>query len=221
MNVVAQGRIAGLIYLGVVLTGIFTLAFAPGKLIVDGDPASSAAAMSSNAGLFQAANLTALAMCAFFLALPFALSRFLARYGKYAARLMILFVAMSVPFSLLAIAQHFDLASMTAGGNAGPSAVAARLDAYDTWMGAASIFWGLWLAPLGWLILKSGAVPRVFGILLIFGCLGYLAKYFGPIVYDRFHELPFRRLISLPGSVGEIGVCLWLLVMGARGPARI
>lgn len=32
------GRIAGLIYLGVVITGIFSLMYVPSKLIVDGNP---------------------------------------------------------------------------------------------------------------------------------------------------------------------------------------
>jgi len=215
-----QGRLAGLVYLGVVLTGIFTLGYAPGRLMVSDDPAAIAATLSSNTALFRAANIAALLMIGFFLALPFALSRFLAAYGKSAALLMILFVAASVPLSLLAVAQHFNLASMTAAGNADPHAVAALVGAYDRWMGLASIFWGLWLAPLGWLILKSGVAPRVLGLLLILGCLGYLIKYFGPLLYDGYADIPFRRLISLPGSVGEIGLCIWLLIVGARGPVR-
>lgn len=220
MSVKMQGRLAGLVYLGVVLTGMFTLAYAPGKLMPSDDPVAIAASLFSNAALFGVANIAALGMVAFFLALPFALSTFLAAYGRTAAILLILFVAASVPLSLLAIAQNFELASVTANGNADPQAVVALVAAHDKWMGLASIFWGLWLAPLGWLILKSGAVPRIFGVLLILGCVGYLANYFGPHLYDGYSDIPFRRLISLPGSVGEIGLCLWLLIMGARGPVR-
>lgn len=216
MSIGAQGRIAGVIYLGVVMTGIFTLAYAPGKLIVDSDAAATAAAMTANVDLFHDANAAAVAMCGFFLALPFALARFLSPYGKTAARLMILFVATSIPLSLLAIAQHFALADMAAHGGAAAAETARRLAAYDKWMDMASIFWGLWLAPLGWLILKSGAIPRILGALLLLGCLGYLANYFGPIAYAGYDDLAFRGYISKPGSIGEIGTCLWLCVMGAR-----
>ncbi|MGD9800551.1 MAG: DUF4386 domain-containing protein [Parvularculaceae bacterium] len=216
MSVRMQGRIAGFIYLGLVLTGIVTLAYAPGKLVVDGDPAATAAAMAENMDLFRAANIAALAMCAFFLALPFALARFLSSYGKTAARLMILFVAVSIPVTLLAIVQHFALAGLAADGGLTASETANRLAAYDKWMDMASIFWGLWLAPLGWLILKSGAIPRVLGALLLLGCVGYLANYFGPVLYAGYDDLPFRSYISKPGSIGEIGTCLWLCVMGAR-----
>lgn len=216
MTVRMQGRVAGLIYLGLVLTGVFTLAYAPGKLIVDSDPAATAGAISENIALFRAANYAAIAMCAFFLALPFALARFLSPYGKTAAGMMILFVATSIPVTLLAIAQHFALADMAAAGGATAAETAGRLAAYDKWMDMASIFWGLWLAPLGWLILKSGAIPRTLGVLLLLGCLGYVANYFGPIVYDGFRDLPYRGYISKAGSIGEIGTCLWLCVMGAR-----
>lgn len=130
---------------------------------------------------------------------------------------MIIFVACSIPLSLMAAAQHFELASITAAsGEVSVEAVKERIAAYDWWMILASIFWGLWLAPLGWLIVKSGAIPRVLGVLLIAGCAGYLANYFGPVLYEGFADLSFRGWISKPGSIGEIGTCLWLLFMGAR-----
>lgn len=217
MTARTQGRIAGVIYLGVVLTGIFSLAHAPSRLIVDSDPAATAAAMSANVGLFRAANYAMLAMAAFFLALPFALSRFLSAYGPIASRLMILFVAASVPLTLLAVSQYFDLARLAASGGLAPEDVSSGLAAHRRWMGYASIFWGLWLAPLGWLILKSGAVPRVLGVFLILGCFEYLADYFGPMLYSGYAASPFRNLMSWTSSIGEIGTCLWLLMMGARG----
>ena len=214
MTVRQQGRIAGLVYLGVVVTGTFALAYASPKLFGDDDPVATGATLAAAPDLLLASNAAMLVMSAFFLALPFALARFLSPYGKNAARLMIIFVAASLPFSLHATFQHIALASPVAALSA--EVVAARVAAYDRWMGVAAIFWGLWLAPLGFLVVKSGAIPRILGALLMLGCLGYLANYFGPILYQGFSELPFRKFISAPGSLGEIGTCLWLLVMGAR-----
>ncbi|MEQ1930651.1 MAG: DUF4386 domain-containing protein [Parvularculaceae bacterium] len=217
-NAKAAGRVAGRVYLCVVGTGVFTLAYAPSRLVVEGDAAATAAAISQNAALFDASVYAGLAMCAFFLALPFALSRFLSAYGKIAALLMIAFVVASLPPSLFALAQKFEIMRLFADGAAEPAAVAAHLAAYDRWMDVASVFWGLWLAPLGWLVLKSGAIPRILGLLLIAGCAGYLANYFGPILNEGYDALPWRRWISKPGSIGEIGTCLWLVAMGARAP---
>ncbi len=216
MSVKMQGRVAGLIYLGVVLTGIFSLAYAPGKWFVDNDALATAAAISANAALFNASNVSALVMCAFFLALPFALARFLSPYGRNAARLMILLVALSIPFSVAAIAQHIDLARLVADGAASAEAVDLRLAAYGKWMDVASIFWGLWLAPLGWLILKSGAIPRILGVILILGCIEYLSEYLGPMISDGYEGSLLQQMLSWTSSVGEIGTCLWLLIMGAR-----
>jgi hypothetical protein len=217
-NARAAGRLAGFVYLLVVATGVFTLAYAPSKLIVAGDDAATAAMIADNAPLFQASIWAGWAMCASFLALPFALARFLSVYGRRAALLMIAFVAASIPFSAMALLQEQEIAALVAAGAAEPAAVAGLLAGYERWMDFASIFWGLWLAPLGWLILKSGAIPRVLGALLILGCAGYLANYYGPILHEGYRAMPFREWISKPGSLGEIGTCLWLLIMGARAP---
>lgn len=216
MSVKMQGRAAGLIYLGVVLTGIFSLAYAPGKWFVKDDPSATASAISANAALFNASIVSAIAMYAFFFALPFALARFLSPYGRNAARLMILLVAVSIPFSALAVAQHIDIARLVAAGGVTAEAVELRLAAYSKWIGVTSIFWGVWLAPLGWLILRSGAIPRILGVILILGCIEYLAEYFGPMLSDGYEGSLLQEILSYTSSIGEIGTCLWLLIMGAR-----
>lgn len=210
-----SGRIAGLVYLGVVLTGIFTLAYVPSRLPTD---SGAAAAIAANETLFRSGVYAGFAMCAFFMALPIALARFLSVHGKNAARLMIAFVAASIPLTLVALGHKLEILGLISDRAADPALISDRFALHDRWMDLASIFWGLWLAPLGWLILKSGAIPRAFGVLLMLGCAGYLANYFGPTILNGYDDLAFRDLISLPGSIGEIGACLWLLTMGARGP---
>ena len=217
------GRLAGLVYLGVVITGMFTLAYSPGRLFVDGDTAATLASIVRQEALFRASVAAGVAMCLFFLVLPVVLFVLLERHGRAAAALMVAFVVASVPISLIAIGHHLEIIALAFDSPAGemPStaSIAAHLDAYDRGISLASIFWGLWLAPLGVLILKSGAIPRVFGVLLIVGCAGYLANFFGPLLFPGYGELSFRGFISIPGSIGEIGTCLWLLAMGAREPS--
>lgn len=57
-------------------------------------------------------------------------------------------------------------------------------------------------------------MPRVLAALLILGCFGYLADYFGPLLVANYAELPFVDLVGKPASLAEIGTCLWLLIMG-------
>ncbi|MGB7737661.1 MAG: DUF4386 domain-containing protein [Steroidobacteraceae bacterium] len=214
------GRLAGLVYLGVVVTGMFTLAYSPARLIVEGDALATLASIVRHEALFRASAAAGVTMCLFFLVLPVVLFILLERHGRAAATLMVVFVVASVPIALLAIGNHLDIIALVfepaAGAVPSPDAVAVHLHAYDRGMSLASIFWGLWLAPLGLLILKSGAIPRSLGVLLVIGCVGYLANFFGPLLFPGYGELPFRSFISIPGSIGEIGTCLWLVVKGAR-----
>jgi len=45
------------------------------------------------------------------------------------------------------------------------------------------------------------------------GCFGYLTFFFARIV---FPEVTIPKFIGWPASFGEIGTCLWLLIMGIK-----
>lgn len=79
-----------------------------------------------------------------------------------------------------------------------------------------SIYAGLWLIPLGCVVLKSGYVPKAFGLLLILASLGYvlpaLVSYVSPTLAEQF-----RPLIVGSGLV-EISFGLWLLIIGIKSP---
>ncbi|MGE0021120.1 MAG: DUF4386 domain-containing protein [Draconibacterium sp.] len=78
------------------------------------------------------------------------------------------------------------------------------------------IFSGLWLFPLGYLVFKSNILPKILGILLILGCFGYLLNFVGYTLISNYSGLGISSYISLPASIGEIGICLWLLFIGAK-----
>jgi hypothetical protein len=78
----------------------------------------------------------------------------------------------------------------------------------------AQIPYGIWLFPLGYLVFKSGFLPKILGILLI-------ADGFGLLIYvcQRF-LLPGYEVITYPcmvvSFIAELGLTLWLLIMGAK-----
>lgn len=84
----------------------------------------------------------------------------------------------------------------------------------------ASLFWGLWLWPFGYLVLKSRLVPRVFGVLLLLGGLGYVMDVFGSLLGTAYPDTALAGAMTLVAAAGEVGICLWLLVFGARGGAH-
>lgn len=216
MSSISHARLAGLLYLIVVITGIFTLAYVPSRIMVAGDSAATMANIVAMEPLFRAGIAVGILCYLAFLLLPLAFYRLLEPAGPVTARLMVLFAIVSVPMALLNLGNDLDVLTALRLGNA--EQAAAHLTASRNGQIFVQLFWGLWLLPLGLLIVRSAAIPRACGILLMLGCLGYCIKVFGLILIPDYATLPGIRYVSIPGSLGEIGTCLWLLVMGARTP---
>ena len=209
-----NGRIAGALYLVVVATGMFCLAWVPSQLGTD------VADAAARIGLFRAGIAAFMAMQVAFLLLPLALYRVLGDVDRRAATLMVALAAASVPIGLIALSHRMEALSLLDSTAAhAPAAVdaafAASLQRYGHGLRIASLFWGLWLLPFGWLVLRSARIPRVLGVLLMLGGIGYVVKVFGGLM-PGFADSAFARYATLPAALGEIGSCLWLLAFGAR-----
>lgn len=219
MRDLSDARLAGAIYLIVVVAGLFSLAYVPSRITVMGDSAATAANIVAMEPLFRAGIAVSVLCYLAFLLLPWPLYRLLESAGPIAARLMVLFATVSVPMALLNLGHSLDVLAALRAGN--PDLAATYLTASRNGQILVQLFWGLWLLPLGLLIIRSAVIPRLLGMLLILGCLGYCIRVFGLILIPDYADLPGIRTLSIPGSVGEIGTCLWLLLMGARSiPAR-
>ena len=127
------------------------------------------------------------------------------------------------PIGLVAVTHRMEALSLLDGAGAGAAdsmeaAFASCLQRYGHGLRIASLFWGLWLLPFGWLVLRSGRIPRVLGLLLVLGGVGYVVQVFGGLV-PGVAESSWMGYVRMPAALGEIGSCLWLLVFGARAGA--
>jgi hypothetical protein len=78
----------------------------------------------------------------------------------------------------------------------------------------AQLFYGAWLFPLGYLVYKSGFLPKVLGIVLMIHCCTWLMTSLQFFLFPGFTAITY---ISYPlGFIAEFGLSLWLLVMGAK-----
>ena len=221
-------RIAGLLYLVVIATGIFNLGYVSSQLSAHGDPAGTMLRITQSEWLFRLGILADLLCHAAFLLLPLALYRLLAPTGRTAALLMVVFAVIQVPIAYANATHRLDVLWLLGGPH--PRAfttdqlhaqVMLALAAYRHGLLVLEVFWGLWLLPLGYLIFRCGFLPRVLGVLLMLGCLGYLADFLGTLLLPSYPASTVADYITLPASLGEIGTCLWLLVMGARLPLKL
>ncbi len=221
-----SGRLAGVLYLVVVLTGIFALAYVPSRIPVAGDPAAALDNIRASEPLFRMGIAAFLVMQVSFLLLPLALYPLLRPAGPAAAAAMVALVGASVPVALVSLSGRLDALSLVADPRYAAVLTPDRLQAeflvalgaYRNGLSIAGLFWGLWLLPFGYLTLKSGLLPRVLGGLLVLGGLGYTVDVFGDLLAPAYADSAIPRFVTLPASVGEIGTCLWLLVVGVRSP---
>ncbi len=219
-----SGRLAGALYLLVVLTGIFTLAWVPSQIPLSGDPATTLNIVRASVSLFRVGSAAFLVMQVSFLLLPLALFPLLRPAGPAAAVAMVALVAVSVPVALVSLTARLDLLSLVTDGRYAEATTAAQLhtdallavNRYYNGLTITRLFWGGWLLPLGYLILKSGLLPRVLGGLLILGGLGYIVDVFGSLLVPGYAGSLLPSIVTRPAALGEIGTCLWLLVVGVR-----
>jgi len=89
------------------------------------------------------------------------------------------------------------------------------LDIYKNgFSGIAQIFFSAWLFPLGYLVYKSGTLPRFLGIIVMVECFAWLMF---PVQFFFFPgNVVLTYVSSAVGFIGEFSLTLWLLVMGAR-----
>ncbi|HEY3860212.1 MAG TPA: DUF4386 domain-containing protein, partial [Gammaproteobacteria bacterium] len=80
----------------------------------------------------------------------------------------------------------------------------------------AEVLWGIWLFPMGILILKSRWFPRVLGWWLFLDGATWIVTSFANMFLPDYVDT--INTWSLPFQLGEIAVTLWLLVMGAKEP---
>jgi hypothetical protein len=218
-------RTAGLLYLIVVVTAIFGELYVPSQVIVRGDALATANYILASESLFRLGIVSSLISSTAFLLLPFALYRLLHEVDRNLAVLMVVLAVISVPISLVNEAHDLDVLTLLSGADYLQAFTTEQLHAQVMLSLKASgnaalvaeLFWGLWLLPFGYLVFKSGFLPRILGILLMIGCFGYLTEVFGRLLFPAgYAAAGISNFMIIPSALGEVGTCLWLLIKGAR-----
>jgi len=81
----------------------------------------------------------------------------------------------------------------------------------------AQIFFGLWLAPLGYLAYKSGLFPKWLGVLLIAAAVCYIVDLLALFLVPDFGKA-IHGYITIPSAIAEVSMVVYLLVIGVKIP---
>lgn len=217
-------RLAGALYLVVVLTGLFSLMYVPSQLSNWNEPEKMIENIIAHEMLFRLGIFVGIFGYIIFALLPLALYKLLSPVNKTHAVLMVAFAVISVPVSLVNMLHKFAVLTLLAKPNylngvdvaQVHTQILLQLDYYNDGNQLASIFWGLWLFPFGYLVYRSGFLPKIIGVFLMFGCFGYLINFMGNFLFTGYGGSFLAKTITIPGSLGEIGICLWMLILGVK-----
>lgn len=86
----------------------------------------------------------------------------------------------------------------------------------NSW-GVGSLFFGLWLIPMGYIVVHSQRMPIWLGRVLILGGAGYIASAF--LHYAGFN-FPWIDMLTIPATVGEFWMIGYLLIFGIRPASK-
>jgi hypothetical protein len=215
-------RIAGAVYLSMVLTAPFSLIYVPGKLIGRGNAAATAENILAHETMFRLSILGDLVGQVIFICLAIALYRLLSGVNKTWAGLMIAFVLVSAAVGFLNTLNNIAALVLFRGGEFLTVFDKAQRDAlgmlfirlHSHGIFIDEIFWGLWLFPFGLLVFRSGFLPRFLGVWLMINCFGYVVLSVTALFFPEYYEAAFRY--SQPVLFGELAIMLWLLIKGAK-----
>ena len=195
------------------LVGMFGILYVPSQLVVQGDPLSTAQNIEANELLFRAGIVGSLVTQLLFIVVVLLLYRLFEDVSKNQSLVMVVFSLVSVPISMLnslnriaALDEIHNLDQMMFFLNMNSEGIT-----------IASIFWGLWLFPLGYLIYNSVYFPKFIGVMVLIGGVGYTISSFTRILFPN-QELLLTICEFM--TMGEIIWILWLVIRGPKWPKQ-
>lgn len=213
-------RLAGIAYLGLGISGALGFVVIRSQLFEPGDAAATAMNLIEHDGLARlgiAADLTIVLTQSLAALYFFKLFR---DVNSFAAGSLAAFGFMNSAAILVATAFSATALEVALDG-AAPTAAATALLLYelnDAAWGLGALFFGLWLIPMGWLVLRSGFMPRPLGWILIAGGVGYSVSAYVSYLFPDADVL--ADALTVPATVGEVWMIAYLLIVGVR-PAAI
>ncbi|WP_069206513.1 DUF4386 domain-containing protein [Sphingomonas panacis] len=221
-------RLAGALYLGTIMFGLFAEVGARGPLIVGSDAAATARAILAEEPLFRAGIAADLAMLGCYVGVT---ALFLdvfrpvhAGVSRMAAAFSLIGIAvlaadtllLLAPLRLLATAPYLSALGAPQREAAALLALKVHGDGYDVSL----VFFGIYCVMLGWLAWRSGFLPKAIGGLMALAGVCYILNSVADLAAPAFAHTLSPHIMD-PTLIGEAALALWLLVFGARGtPGR-
>ncbi len=214
-------RVAGLLYLLIILTSLYAHVYVPLQIFVKGDAVATTNNILANEFLFRTCIVVSLVGATIFLFLALSLYRLLKEVSTPLAKVMVALVGVQIPVAfvlgtlkLTALMILKNEVSITVSPGQLPDLAMLFLQITRYGYVTLALFGGLWLFPLGLLVYKSRFIPRIFGVLLIVAGTGYTLGSLISMLFPGYSQPPVLPFIFF--GLGEITMMLWLLIKGVK-----
>ena len=213
----ALARIAGAFYLGIIVFAAIGYVFVRPQVIVPTDMARTAANLQAHGELYRMglASVIVADLCNLPVGLIF--YELFKIVNPRFARALLVFIAVSTTLEVVNLYYYisplftFTLPEYRAGFDPAALAALARGSGklFALGFGFSLAFFAVYCVLTGWLIIRSGFVPKVIGVLMIAAGIVYEAHAFAV-----FLALPEPPYVLFVGFIAELSLALWLLIMG-------
>lgn len=214
-------RLAGLLYLIWIITGLYAMYYVPSQINMRGDAATAAQDILSNEFLFRMGIMNDLASSALWVFMVLVLYRLFKSVDERQAKLLVALVIVQIPAVFILSAFNITSLMIFKGEILKTFELSQRQDLAmlflrmnDYGVSTLVVFWGLWLFPLAILVYKSRFLPRFLGVWLIINGFALLVLGFTGLLLPQYKDLGFK--IAFPAMLGEFAFMLWLLIKGAK-----
>jgi len=214
-------RVAGVLILIISPFAVFSMMYVTSNLVVPGDAATTANNIIASAGLFRlgivsdsVVFLIEIAIVVMLYVLLKPVSKTLSLVAAFARLAMTVIQGINLlnHFTALLLLSGADYLTVFKPDQL-HALVLLFLNAHEYVVHIWGLFFSLHLFFLGYLVYKSGYIPRILGVLLVIASLCYLTQSFGNILLPKYEEI--FALIGFV-SIIELAFPLWLVIKGVR-----
>jgi hypothetical protein len=218
-------RIAGLLILIITVVAPFSMMYVPNNIIVPGDAVSTANNIMASDGLFRlgivsdsVVFLLEIVIVVMLYVLLKPVNKTLSLVAAFARLAMTVIQGINLlnNFSALMILSGADYLKVFEAGQLQALALL-FLNAYEYVTHIWGLFFALHLFFLGYLVYKSGYIPRILGIVLVIASVCYLIQSWGNILLPKYEEI-FAWVGFL--SIIELAFPIWLVIKGVKYQPR-
>ena len=203
--------------------------YVPRKIFVPQDPVATANNLLSYEFIFRTSIVSHLIGFLIFVFMIVLFYRIFRPVDKHLSQLMLFSILAQIP--VVFVFEVFNFTSlMILKSEARPTFDIAqqqeaayfllRMPRYAVGAGMGKLFIGLCFIPFGMLVFRSGLAPRIIGILLIIGGVGYVADCCIAVLLQRSDYVMVRSYL-MSTTVCYALALLWFLVKGVRKPTPI